>query len=242
MQALMDRVRSLLNPEDFQAFRRKSGAFMHGDITAEDYHRDVVDLGLANLAPQMAALLPDEAKRSTLLAAHRAFFSSDNSSGAHSGSASTGRWVPPEAAAAAAAQFEARGLWTCPQCTLLNAPSAVQCEACSHVRPHHAEEQQDEEVHQAKQASVEKTNDVPRPEDGKPAPSAKPRKIPKFERLRLTGGDAVATQAWLDTSGGTKPAVKPQNVWTQRRSAAVGGAGPELEPGALRGQWAKAGR
>ena len=59
----------------------------------------------------------------------------------------------------------------------------------------------------------------------------KAKKVPKFERLRLTGGDPAATAAWLDTSGGTK--TKPQNVWTQGRPAVAGGGGPQP-----RGSWA----
>lgn len=33
--------------------------------------------------------------------------------------------------------------------------------------------------------------------------------------LPPTGGDAVATQNWLDTAGGQRS--KPQNVWTQKQ-------------------------
>ncbi len=59
----------------------------------------------------------------------------------------------------------------------------------------------------------------------------KAKKVPKFERLRLTGGDPAATAAWLDSSGGTK--TKPQNVWTQGRPAVAGGGGTQP-----RGSWA----
>ncbi|KAK9834275.1 hypothetical protein WJX81_002678 [Elliptochloris bilobata] len=65
----------------------------------------------------------------------------------------------------------------------------------------------------------------------------KVRKVPKFERLRLTGGDPEATRTWLDTDGGTR--VHPQNVWTQARPSSLTAAAP---PGGLRGQWSKPGR
>ena len=40
-------------------------------------------------------------------------------------------WVPPEAVAAAADAAEQHGSWTCPTCTLNNAPQvAAPCPAC----------------------------------------------------------------------------------------------------------------
>lgn len=55
--------------------------------------------------------------------------------------------------------------------------------------------------------------------------NGKQKKLPKFEKLRLTGGDASATHDWLETSGGTQKR-NPQNAWgatsrpTTARSAA----------------------
>ena len=44
--------------------------------------------------------------------------------------------------------------------------------------------------------------------------SGKEKKKSKFERIRLTSGDARATEAFLVDSGAV---VRPGNVWTQRR-------------------------
>ena len=64
------------------------------------------------------------------------------------------------------------------------------------------------------------------------------KKVPKFERLRLTGGDPEAMQAWMDTGGGTRAPTKPQNAWSQGQpSAGSGGPGAQL-----RGQWSKQGK
>ena len=61
---------------------------------------------------------------------------------------------------------------------------------------------------------------------------------PKFERLRLTGGNPEATLAWVDTEGGRKPPTNPQNAWTQGRPAMASGGGWS-QP---RGQWSKQGK
>jgi hypothetical protein len=64
------------------------------------------------------------------------------------------------------------------------------------------------------------------------------KKVPKFERLRLTGGNPAATEAWMSTGGGTRaPATRPQNAWTQGQPA-VGGGGA-AQP---RGQWRQQGK
>lgn len=41
--------------------------------------------------------------------------------------------------------------------------------------------------------------------------------MPEDLIVRLAGGDAAATQKWLDTAGGQR--TKPQNPWTQRPPA-----------------------
>lgn len=46
----------------------------------------------------------------------------------------------------------------------------------------------------------------------------KQKKVPKFDRLRVTGGDGMATQDWLESTGAVP--VRPQNVWTHNRSSA----------------------
>ena len=60
---------------------------------------------------------------------------------------------------------------------------------------------------------------------GEKCSKGKQKKLPKFEKLRLTSGDAAATHNWLETSGGTQKR-NPQNAWgatsrlTTARSAA----------------------
>lgn len=63
------------------------------------------------------------------------------------------------------------------------------------------------------------------------------KKVPKFERLRLTGGDPAATQNFLDTNGGTE--VKPQNAWTQGKPSISSGGEGSAQP---RGQWSQQGK
>lgn len=89
-----------------------------------------MQLGLASLVPQLAALCPDDDKRSALVAAHRDYL-------AYSSHSSTGGkgWVPPEAAMAALQEVEQKGSWACERCTLVNAPSSRACEVCSAPRP-----------------------------------------------------------------------------------------------------------
>ena len=47
---------------------------MRGDATAQEFHTQVVSLGLAALLPDLAALCPDAAKRTDLLEVHRTMF------------------------------------------------------------------------------------------------------------------------------------------------------------------------
>jgi hypothetical protein len=102
---------------------------------AEAYHKHVVQLGLLQVVPQLAALCPDADKRTALVAAHKQYLQT-----AHDGlQAPIGKnarnWVPPEAAMAALAEVEAKGSWGCERCTLINAPSSRTCEVCSAPRP-----------------------------------------------------------------------------------------------------------
>lgn len=54
---------------------------------------------------------------------------------AHPMQAMQASWVPPEAAAAAAAAADQSSSWSCPACTLINAPHTTRCEACHKNRP-----------------------------------------------------------------------------------------------------------
>ena len=120
-----------------------------------------------------------------------------------------GSWVPPEAAAAAVEAAEKHSIWACRRCTLVNASSASTCTACGLPRPHES------------QPPSDLGGDAHSDQTSTPQKPSKPKKLPKFERLRVTSGDSSATQEWLEANG----AVQPQNAWTQRRSGAdvVGG-------------------
>lgn len=74
MQAVIDKVRQRVSPDDFSQFKQESGRFMRGDASAKDFHSQVISLGLAALLPDLAALCPDPIKRTDLLAVHRSTF------------------------------------------------------------------------------------------------------------------------------------------------------------------------
>lgn len=74
MQAVTDKVRQRLTPEDFALFKQKSSLYMRGAAAADAYHAEVVALGLAALLPDLAALCPDQAKRNALLEVHKRTF------------------------------------------------------------------------------------------------------------------------------------------------------------------------
>lgn len=74
MQAVIDKVRQRVSPEDFNQFKHQSGLFMRGDASADDFHAQVVSLSLSALLPELAALCPDPTKRSDLLEVHRSTF------------------------------------------------------------------------------------------------------------------------------------------------------------------------
>lgn len=70
-KALVQQIKQQLDADAFAAFKQQSGSFMQGQTSARVYHDQIVKLGLLPLAAEMAALCPDEHKRSELLAAHR---------------------------------------------------------------------------------------------------------------------------------------------------------------------------
>ncbi|KAK9814997.1 hypothetical protein WJX73_004339 [Symbiochloris irregularis] len=108
-KALLDKVRRVLDEQSMAEFKAQSGRFAMGELQAPAYHTFAVGLGLASLIPEIAALLPDAAKRGALLAEHRSVFAAEPSSSRPNGAASS--WMPPEAAAAAAEAAERQSCW-----------------------------------------------------------------------------------------------------------------------------------
>ncbi|KAL4444334.1 hypothetical protein ABPG75_012071 [Micractinium tetrahymenae] len=129
-KALVEKIRSQLDAQQFAEFRQQSGSWVRGDISSQQYHEAVAELGLVSLVPDLASTCPDAGKRAELLAVHKEAFASADGKGK-----GKGKWVPPEAAAVAARLAEQNSSWQCGACTLVNAPSARVCEACGSVRP-----------------------------------------------------------------------------------------------------------
>ena len=100
--------------------------------------------------------------------------------------------MPPEAAAAGLRAAKSQGSWLCSSCTLINEPRAATCEACHAKRP-----LQD----LGALARTASANGIAKGDqaDGTEAGNKKPnKKVPKFERLRLTsGGQDPAFQVGL---------------------------------------------
>jgi len=107
----------------------------HCCFPVEAYHAQVVQLGLQQLVPQLAALCPDADKRAALVEAHKQYLEALSEVTQAPTSRNAKGWVPPEAAMAALAEVEVKGSWTCDRCTLVNAPSSRACEVCSAPRP-----------------------------------------------------------------------------------------------------------
>ena len=88
------------------------------------------------------------------------------------------RWVPPEVAAAAVGAARKSSSWQCGSCTLINGPQASRCEACGSGRP-------GEDLADWSSASAS-TSEQQAEDVAKDAP--KKKKLPRFERMRITGG------------------------------------------------------
>ena len=165
------------------AFKDAAAGYAAGRLTPDAYLSVVLDAGLAHLLPDMVALLPAGARRDEL-----------------TGAAAAAGLLDEGAAAAALATAAAAAAWPCSGCTLLNAPSALRCEACGRKAP-------------------------PRVKAGSggggssaPPPPQRGGRRPKFERVRLNSGNADATRAFLESTGAV--AVRPGNVWTHRGGGA----------------------
>jgi hypothetical protein len=122
--------------------------------------------------------------------------------------------------------------------------AASACEGCTSQRAPAGDPLPGHPANDATSASAAAAEDFPAlnggtsssaQQDGKGG--KKNKKVPKFERLRLTGGDPAATLNFLETGGGTR--VKPQNAWTQGCPAVSRGGGGSAQP---RGQWAQQGK
>lgn len=74
MQALLDKVRRQLDEEALADFKAQSALFFQGQRDTQNYLEYVVSLGLATLVPEIASLMPDADKRSSLLSAYKAAF------------------------------------------------------------------------------------------------------------------------------------------------------------------------
>lgn len=232
------RVRAALKGDDLAAdsFRSLAARYARGEAPAAAVAAAVAELGLAALLHEMAALLPDARAREALLDA-----AADLASRARPGEAG---WAPPEAVAEmrkqggggrgkekggprafpgsrssassssspASASVAGGGAWPCSRCTLVNAPTAVVCEVCGALRSKQQQQQQRGGEEGAGAPSQQQQQQQPTQVGNNN--SGKEKKKSKFERIRLTSGDARATEAFLVDSGAV---VRPGNVWTQRR-------------------------
>eukprot|EP00891_Asterochloris_glomerata_P003403 jgi/Astpho2/3403/Aster-04737 len=238
-KALIEKMRGRLAPEAFARFKQQTAEFLHGQLTPAELHASAVRLELAALAPELAALCPDAERRAGLLQAH-----SDTFAEGCSTEAANGSWVPPEAALAAVEQATQNHAWMCAVCSRINAPQEGACENCEQskagseaiARATAAAREAAEAIAVADAADRAEAAAAAASDAANSKGKGKGKKVPKFERLRLTGGDATATQNWLDTAGGHQ--VKPQNVWTRKsdapgRAVASKGAWGSSGPSAL---------
>eukprot|EP00884_Botryococcus_braunii_P010308 jgi/Botrbrau1/19279/Bobra.0073s0026.2 len=226
---LLDKVKARLDSDAFAAFRADAGAFYKGDLSAEDFHYHIVQAGLATLVPEIVSLLPDTKRQERLLHIHRTTF-------LEQGGCPSSRFVPPEAVAAALQHVGEKATWECRLCTLINGPNEDRCEACGANR-----DLSDEAGPSSAAVSVPATPAADAALLAADKGKGKKKKVSKFERLRLTGGNGDATQAWLDTVGGTRPPSKPLNAWTQEHSLSAD-ANRSGRANASPGVWSKPGK
>ena len=145
--------------------------------------------------------------------------------------------MPPEAASAAADHAEQHGSWECPVCTLLNSPAAAACEACTATRPSGRctnDGTASSEVQQAQGALLSDSSSQAGGSGAASDKKAKPKKLPKFERLRVTGGHGLAAADWMESHGVTKK--RPQNAWGVSPPVTQAAARPAVPQ--ARGAWA----
>lgn len=120
-KALINDIRQLLgnNIEAFSSFRETSADYRAGRISSEQYHHHAVSIGLGDLVPKLAALLPDDEKRTELIILHST-------------------WVLPSAAKMKAKRDNPsapsseilEAVWTCKSCSTVNSYSDFSCGTC----------------------------------------------------------------------------------------------------------------
>lgn len=195
-KALIQRIKRQVDAANFDLFRKESNAFMKGQLSAQDYHSQILSLGVEDMVVELAGLCPDEAKREELLSVHKEFVGC-RKEGAHG-------WVPLKVLEATLDNAESYYAWCCSRCSLINAPQADFCEKCDTNRP------------QSTASSGDSRNIFRRNNSGeRPHGSQKKKgKMSKFERVRLGdrgGGDDYENTAPIATSGHGK--AKPGNAW-----------------------------
>ncbi|KAK3265547.1 hypothetical protein CYMTET_25775 [Cymbomonas tetramitiformis] len=119
------------------------------------------------------------------------------------------------------------GVWVCQVCTLHNTSSSRHCSVCLTVRPMGQPSGSDAATNGNGAAPGQQEPTAVEAESAAGKKGKKSKKQAKFERLRLTGGDAQATSDFLDNVSGSAgnawgesaPAgprrVNPQNSWSQ---------------------------
>ena len=74
-KALIEDIRSVLGDDSdaFARFREVSGSYRAGRMASDAYHQYTVSIGLGDVVPRLAALLPDDEKRMELMILHSAW-------------------------------------------------------------------------------------------------------------------------------------------------------------------------
>lgn len=122
-------------------------------------------------------------------------------------------------------------------CTLVNSPGAGSCEACTASRPKTSSGGQVSATAPNASADAGLASADVSTAGVKPG---KQKKLPKFEKLRLTGGDAAATYDWLETSGGTQK-KNPQNAWGAASASSTARSSTAKLPPAMPAAWGNTG-
>lgn len=100
-------MQASLSPKDFASFKKRSIEWQKGRIDTEEFHRDIVQLGLAGHVDALLSICPDPERRRELMHVHSQL-----------GNAATRAGGAPTS-------------WACTVCSLLNPPAAENCEVCN---------------------------------------------------------------------------------------------------------------
>lgn len=267
-RAMVEKMKRLLGKENatgFTKFREVSAAFRYKQISAVEYHKHIEQLGLVTLVPDLTALLPDAALRSELAAVHRTEYMAPKAAAAPSAATAAHpgpvAFPPPGGPGPAASQNQplakeprtvaqaahslfsndpsSLGVWVCQVCTLHNTSASRHCSVCLTVRPMGQPAGGEAATNGDEAAPAHQEPLAVEAESGAGKKGKKSKKQAKFERLRLTGGDAQATSDFLDNVSGSsgnawgEPApaaprrVNPQNSWSQGQPSIGRGAQSE---------------